>query len=117
MATLPRTVSEAFPSEWLRAADLVKPCMVKIAAVTFEELRMPDGKMRTAACVAFERAQKRLVLNVTQARAIAAIVGSEAFADWPGHMVRLSAGMAPNGKATVTVGPAEPPPLPPKASG
>ena len=100
---LPRTVSEAFPSEWLRATDLPKPYTVKIAGVTFEELRTPDGKTRMAAVVAFEGAHKRLVLNVTQARAIAAVVGSEAFDDWPGHAVVLSAGRAPNGKDTIVV--------------
>ena len=66
------------------------------------------------AIIAFERAHKRLILNKTQAQAIAAILRSETFADWSGQKIQLSAGRAPNGKDTVVVSQAPAPHAPPE---
>lgn len=102
--TTPQTVSQLFPSQWLSADDLTgRAVVVQIAAVTFEDVRQYDGRSERRAVVSFERAHKRLILNKTQAQAIAAILHSEAFADWPGQKIQLSAGRAPNGKDTVLI--------------
>ena len=57
--------------------------------------------------LSFEAAGKpcarRMICNKTQTHAIMAIVGDERFAEWPGHAITLSAGVAPNGKPTLTV--------------
>ena len=99
-----QTVSDLFPSKWLCADDLAgRAVVVQIAQVSLEEIRQRDGKNELKAVVAFERAHKPLILNKTQAQAIAAIVRSETFADWPGQRIQLSAGRAPNGKPTIAV--------------
>jgi hypothetical protein len=100
----PTTVAELFPSEWLTADALQgRQVRVIIEAVTFEELRQRDGTHERKAIVAFTGKHKRLVLNKTQATAIAEIAGSDAFADWPGTAVLLKAGTAPNNKPTIIV--------------
>ena len=99
-----QTVSDLFPSKWLSADDLAgRSVVVQIAQVSLEEIRQRDGKNELKAVVAFDRAHKRLILNKTQALAIAAVVRSEAFADWPGQRIQLSVGRAPNGKPTIVV--------------
>ena len=100
----PRTVSDLFPSKWLKAEDLEgRPRTVRIAEVTIEPLRQPDGTSKPAAIVTFERATKRLILNKTQATALAAIMGSEVFDDWVGRYVMLKPATAQNGKSTIAV--------------
>lgn len=104
MANQPATVSELYPSKWLRAGDL-RPggVRVKIVGVEVQELRQPDGAVKQSAILSFEHATKRMICNVTQCRAIAQILESERFADWPGHTVCLVPAMAQNGKATIEV--------------
>ena len=80
--TPPRTVSDLFPSKWLKAEDLDgRPHTVRIVDVTVESLRQPDGSSKPAAVLTFERASKRLILNKTQATALADLLGTEVFAD------------------------------------
>lgn len=103
MAT-PNTVADLYPSKWLKADDLGGVAnRVTISAVTVETFRQPDRTSKQAAVVSFERATKRMICNVTQCRALAAVCGSECFTDWIGHAVTLAPGTAPNGKATITV--------------
>ncbi len=99
----PETVSELYPRPWLRAEDLAGPVTVTIKSVELRDFRQPDGATKPAAVLSFERATKRLILNKTQCRAIMALVGSERFADWPGHRIRLAPATAPNGRPTVSV--------------
>lgn len=102
----PKSVSELFPSKYLSVEDLQnKAFKLKIASVEFVQIHdRYDGDI-TKAAVKFAGAQKMLILNVTQARAIAAIVGSEQFSDWPGHEVLLRPGRAHNNKPTIYVDP------------
>jgi len=111
----PRTVSELFPSRWLKAEDLKTPAVVTIAAcewvevydrqsrATVEKLALsftyakPNGEV--------VRLKKRLLLNKTQALSIADIAETEVFAEWPGVTVQLVAGRAQNGKPTIAVTP------------
>ena len=104
MANQPSTVSELYPSKWLRAEDL-RPggVRVKIVGVEVQELRQRDGTLKLSAVLTFEKATKRMICNVTQCRAIATILESERFSDWPGHMVCLVPAVASNGKATIEV--------------
>lgn len=116
--TTPQTVNDLFPSPWLNASDLAgRIITVRIASVSLEEMRQPDGKMELKAILTFDRAHKRMILNKTQARAIADILGAQAFADWPGHKIQLSAGRAPNGKDTIIVSAALAPHGPPAEQG
>lgn len=100
----PQTVSELYPSQWVRSRDLNgKAVTVTIQAVTVAEFRTPDGRMHLAAVLAFVGKKKRLILNKTQCRALVAITGSERFNEWVGHEVQLTPAMAPNGKPTIGV--------------
>jgi hypothetical protein len=102
--TVPTTVDELYPSKWLHAEDLGgRAHDLVIESVAVEEFRQPGGERAMRAVVTFRRAKKRLVCNKTQAVAIAGITGSPAFADWPGHEVRLAPGRASNGKGTILV--------------
>ena len=100
----PETVSELYPSKWLKAADLTRPVTVAIAAVGFEDVYNPQaGETVTKLIVTFEKCQKRLIANKTQCEAIWQITGTERFADWPGHSVTVGPGRTHNGKATVVI--------------
>jgi len=102
----PRTVNELFPSRWINHADLNgKTFVLTIREVTIEQVRdkFGGGDMVHKGVVWFERAEKGLVLNHTQASAIAAICKSETFTDWVGKRIMLSAGRAHNGKPTIVV--------------
>lgn len=100
----PKTVSDLFPSKWLCADDLAgRSVVVTISDVTVENIRQRDGSQEIKGVVAFSKATKRLILNKTQAQAIAGILRTETFSEWRGHRIQLSAGRAPNGKSTIVV--------------
>lgn len=100
----PKSVSELYPSRWVKAADLNdKAVTVKVTDVKVEPVHTPGGETKTAAVLAFEGKQKRLILNKTQCRAMVAITGSEQFDDWVGINVQLVPAKAPNGKDTITI--------------
>jgi len=73
----PRTLTELYPSLWLKALDLERPVTVRITAAEVEELRLPSGEKHLAVVLSFEKATKRLAANKTQCKALAEIVGSE----------------------------------------
>lgn len=103
-----QTVSDLFPSKWLCADDLAgRAITVTISAVTLEEIRQRNGASELKAVLAFERAHKRLILNKTQALAIAGALCSEVLADWRGQRIQMRAGQAPNGKPTIVISPAQ----------
>lgn len=102
----PSTVSDLFPSRWLSADDLKgRSFELTIVKVTFEQVRdrfnVGQGNT-TKACVWFDGAQKGLLLNKTQAMAIADITGSERFDKWPGKKIVIRAGEY-RGKRTIFV--------------
>lgn len=99
-----KTISQLYPSKWLKAADLpLKGGVVTIEACTIEEFRKPSGKMEPAMVLDFAGKAKRLICNKTQLRAIEEITGTEAFADWPGQQIHIKPGVAPNKKPTVVI--------------
>ena len=99
-----RTVSDVYPSPWLRAEDLNSQARkVRVLAVDVQEFRQRDGSMQNKIVVTFERATKKLICNMTQARAFADIAKSEEIDDWMGMHVVLTAARANNGKLTIAV--------------
>ncbi len=106
MAKTPQTVSELFPSKWLKADDLEKSFDLEIAGTEFETVYDARSKEHILKMVVnFKGAQKRLIPNKTQCEALWVITGSEHFADWAGHTVTLSPGRAHNGKPTIIISP------------
>lgn len=106
MNNQPTSVSEMWPSKYLRADDMQgKTFELEISRVAFEHMRSSFTNQDELKCVIyFEGARKGLVLNKTQAMAVTEIAGSERFEDWKGVRVRLRPGRAKNGKGTVCVG-------------
>ena len=101
----PKTVSEMFPNKYLTCEDLNgRTYVLKVKMITFEVLRDSFSKQDVQKGVLwFEGAHKGLVFNVTQARAMAEICGSEEFSQWIGHQVALRPGKAHNGKPTILI--------------
>ena len=80
------TVSDAFPSNWLRAADLNnRTIKVTIDKVVFEEIGQNKDKKPV---MYFEKVQKGLILNKTNATTIGAVYGQE-FEGWTGKEIEL----------------------------
>lgn len=99
-----RTVADVYPSRWLTPADLGgRAVTATIKAVKVELIRQRDGTSKTKVVLAFDRAQKEMICNVTQAKAIAALLGSDVLQNWTGKAIGLTQGSAPNGKLTIVV--------------
>ena len=82
-------VSDAFPSKYLKAADLNdRPIKLTISHVGKEKISDDDEKP----VVYFTKAKKGLVLNKTNARAIAAAYGDE-MDEWAHREVVLYSAM------------------------
>jgi hypothetical protein len=77
--------SDAFPSNYLRAADLKG----KTPIVTIDRVVMETLGRESKLVVYFRKAEKGLVLNKTNAMAIADLAGTEETDDWPGKKIRL----------------------------
>ncbi len=104
----PRTVSDLFPSKWLRASDLTKPVTVKIASAELVEVY--DKQRREFVqklALGFEYRgkplSKRLLVNKTNAYKLAELCGTEEFAHWTGHVITLAPGVSHNRKPTILV--------------
>lgn len=80
-------IDTAFPSKYLRAADLgdVQP-IVTIARVTVEAV---GREQEQKPIVYFVGKSKGVVLNKTNSRAIAQIAGSSETDDWEGTQIQL----------------------------
>lgn len=99
-----QTVTELYPERWLKARHLAgKAVTVKIAGVSVEELRLPDGSKKIAAILAFPKTGKRLILNRTMCQALITVTGTERLGEWTGHSITLSPATAPNGKDTIKI--------------
>ena len=86
------TVSEAFPSNFLKAADLNnRTVKVTIDKVVFEEIGQNKDKKPV---MYFDKVQKGLVLNKTNAEQIAATHGQH-FEGWTGKEIELFSQMVP----------------------
>jgi hypothetical protein len=106
----PQTVSELYPSKWLKCADLNgRSFTLTIQTVKLEELHNPrTNKKELKAVLDFGRS-KRLPLNPTQCHDLTDIAQSERFEEWPGTRITLRPGISHNGKQTIAITPAPPP--------
>lgn len=98
-------VRNVFPSKWLNADDLgQRRVEVVIAGCAMEEVhnRVTNQK-ETKLAVAFEKATKRLLVNKTQAFAMAEIAGSDETDEWAGVRISMRVGRARNGKPTIII--------------
>lgn len=96
-----QSVSDLYPSKWLKADDLASRSVT--LTTTAEQLHsLRKHRPETKAILDFGRS-KRLPLNRTQCLALAALAGSERFADWPGLRITLHPASAPNGKPTIHI--------------
>ena len=95
MSAQVQTVTDLYPERWLKARHLEgRAVVVKIASVSVEELRLPDGSKKIAAILAFPRTEKRLILNKTMCQAMIAVTGTERWASG-GHSITLAPTTAP----------------------
>ena len=86
------TISDAFPSNYLRAADLAnRTIKLKIEKVVFEEIGQEKDKKPV---MYFADVKKGLVLNKTNATTIGAVHGQE-FEGWTGKEIELFSMMVP----------------------
>jgi hypothetical protein len=114
-----RTVDDLYPREWLHADDLRdkngKPitATATIERVTVEEFWNDREQAREPKCVVrFYKRTRYLICNKTQVETLAEITGSRDFADWAGHTVRLTPGIARNKRPTINILEALPQPKP-----
>ena len=78
-----------FPSKYLRAVDLNgKDAQLTITKVQIDELQMKGGKKEKKPVVYFAKTEKMLVLNKTNAMAIAAQLGKETN-NWAGKAITI----------------------------
>ena len=97
-------VSCTYASPWLNAVDLQgRTVTVTIAGAVEEEIRQRDNTTLPRIVLAFIGKKKRMILNKTQATALAGALGDEA-ADWRGARITLRPGTAHNGLPTLIVG-------------
>src|SRR5262249_42715639 len=87
---------EAYPSKYLKAADLSGPTRATIGRVMHEAMR--DGSVKPV--ILFEGFSKPFVTNVTNADALYALAGTDDDADWPGLTVELFTEMTRNPDGT-----------------
>jgi hypothetical protein len=82
-------INDFFPSKWLKASDLKgrEPVLV-IQRVVGEEV---GQRREVKPIVYFEKVQKGLVLNKTNAHRIMQIAGSNVVEDWKGVSIKLYA--------------------------
>jgi hypothetical protein len=102
------TVSGLYPRQWLKPEDLQgKSVTVKIASAQVQDFFQPaTGEVKAAIVLSFERAQRRMICNKTQALALAELLGDD-LTGWPGHTITLASGQGRTGKPTIFVDAAE----------
>ena len=86
------TINDAFPSKYLKAADLDnRTIKVKIDRVVFEEIGQNKDRKPV---IYFAGTEKGLVLNKTNAEQIGSVAGQEMDA-WSGKDIELFSQMVP----------------------
>lgn len=103
----PETVSDYYPSKWLRPDDLGSypaTITIKIESVQWEEVyNMHERTHESKLTIVFEGAKKRLIPNKTQCEAIWSITQTEKFTEWVGAIIKMAVGVAPNNKPTIVI--------------
>ena len=86
----PVDYDELFPNRFLKAGLFAaRPLSLTIAAVDVEELPRDDGGTKIKGIVTFEKTDKQLVLNRTNAETIRAMFGRK-LSDWIGKRITLA---------------------------
>ncbi len=84
------TRDQAFPSKYLKAADLKgKPFTVTIDRAPFEMLKGLDGEEQHKTVLHFRGTEKMMPLNSTNWDSVAEITGCPDSDDWPGQRIEL----------------------------
>ena len=97
-----------YQSPWLSLPDLAgRAARVAICEVKVEEVRQRDGDKARKAVLSFSGKKKRLILNVSQARAAVEAWGDD-LDRWIGKQAILQPGKAENGKDTIMLIPMPP---------
>ena len=97
-----------YQSPWLSLPDLAgRAARVAICEVKVEEVRQRDGDKARKVVLSFSGKKKRLICNVSQARAAGEAWGDD-LERWVGKQTILQPGKAENGKDTILLIPVPP---------
>jgi hypothetical protein len=104
------SIDDIFPDKWLKASHLImtdgrRPIIpVTVRGAGVEQLHNPKTNQKEPRLVIeFEGKDKRLILNKTQATAIAEITHARDYTRWRGARLAIQAGIAPNKKDTILI--------------
>jgi len=79
-----------FPSRYLKAADLQeKPMSLTIKQVFRDQVRMTNGAITEKYILRFKETEKELILNKTNAKAIAKLLREPKAVNWAGSVIVL----------------------------
>jgi hypothetical protein len=79
-----------FPSRYLKAADFEgKPVALTIAEVFRDKVQMANGSKAEKYIVRFRETDKELILNKTNAKAVAKALGEPKAVNWAGERITL----------------------------
>jgi len=79
-----------FPSRYLKAADLQeKPMSLTIEHVVRDKVRMTNGSITEKYVLRFKETDKELILNKTNAKAIAKLLREPKAVNWAGSVIVL----------------------------
>jgi hypothetical protein len=84
------TISDLFPSKYLKAADAENDLVLTIAKISKEKLKNNDGEEEIKPVIYFSEHEKGVVLNKTNANILTDLFG-ETIEEWTGHKVTLCA--------------------------
>ena len=104
------SIDDIFPDRWLKASHLIttdgrRPIIpVTVRGAGVEQLHNPKTNQKEPRLVIeFEGKDKRLILNKTQATAIAEIAHTKDYTRWRGARLAIQAGIAPNKRDTILI--------------
>jgi len=80
-----KSIDDVFTGRYLKAADLGE----KTPIVTIKNVKLENIEDEAKLIVFFERVPRGLVLNKTNANAIADICGTRNYDDWNGYQIKL----------------------------
>src|SRR5271169_3429736 len=83
------TLSDAFPSKFLKATDLPEPVVATIKVVALENIKGFDGKEQPKVVLYFAKRLKPLPLNRTNFESVGDICGGFDSDDFPGTKIEL----------------------------
>lgn len=79
-----------FPSRYLRAADFEgKPVSLTILEVVKDQVQMATGQKAEKYILRFRETEKELILNKTNAKAVAKVLHEPRAVKWPGERIVL----------------------------